>query len=99
MVRQRGHRRHRRHRAGGHGRGNRTRGHASHGHPELPRGTRSPPTVNLPLILLSAYSIVIVGLGLWTARFVRRSSDFFVAGRSLGPWLIFASMLAANVGA
>jgi SSS family solute:Na+ symporter len=30
---------------------------------------------------------------------VRQSSDFFVASRSLGPWLIFASMLAANIGA
>ena len=30
---------------------------------------------------------------------VRSSSDFFVAGRSLGPGLIFSSMLAANIGA
>jgi len=51
------------------------------------------------LLLLSLYAIVIVGLGLWSARFVRRSSDFFVASRQLGPGLIFASMIAANVGA
>jgi len=37
-------------------------------------------------------------MGIWTARFVRTSSAFFVAGRSLGPGLIFASMLAANIG-
>lgn len=55
--------------------------------------------MNLPLVLLSAYSILVIGLGFWASRLVRRSSDFFVAGRSLGPWLIFASMLAANVGA
>ena len=55
--------------------------------------------MNLPLALLSAYSILVVGLGFWASRLVRRSSDFFVAGRSLGPWLIFASMLAANIGA
>jgi SSS family solute:Na+ symporter len=30
---------------------------------------------------------------------VRSSSDFFVAGRSMGPGLILASMLAANIGA
>ncbi len=30
---------------------------------------------------------------------VRSSSDFFVAGRSLGPGLILSSMLAANIGA
>jgi SSS family solute:Na+ symporter len=55
--------------------------------------------VNVHLVLLIAYSVGIVAFGLWTARFVRHSSDFFVAGRSLGPGLIFASMLAANIGA
>ncbi len=55
--------------------------------------------MSLHLALLIAYSIGIVGFGLWTARLVRGSSDFFVAGRSLGPGLIFSSMLAANIGA
>jgi SSS family solute:Na+ symporter len=55
--------------------------------------------VSLHLTLLVIYSFGIVGLGIWTARFVRGSSDFFVAGRSLGPGLILASMLAANIGA
>lgn len=36
---------------------------------------------------------------MWTSRYVRSSSAFFVAGRSLGPGLILASMLAANIGA
>ena len=55
--------------------------------------------MNLHLTLLIAYSVGIIAFGLWTARFIRQSSDFFVAGRSLGPGLIFASMLAANIGA
>jgi SSS family solute:Na+ symporter len=55
--------------------------------------------VSLHLTLLIIYSFAIVGLGIWTARLVRGSSEFFVAGRSLGPGLIFASMLAANIGA
>jgi SSS family solute:Na+ symporter len=55
--------------------------------------------VTLHLILLIVYSIGVVGLGIWSARFVRTSSAFFVAGRSLGPGLIFVSMLAANIGA
>ena len=55
--------------------------------------------MNVHFFLLIAYAIGIVGFGLWTARFVRRSADFFVAGRSLGPGLIFASMLASNIGA
>ena len=32
-------------------------------------------------------------------RRVRNASDFFVAGRQLGPGLIFSTMLAANIGA
>lgn len=55
--------------------------------------------MSLHLTLLIVYSFGIVGLGIWTARFVRSSSEFFVAGRSLGPGLILASMLAANIGA
>ena len=40
-----------------------------------------------------------MALGLWTARLVRGSGDFFVAGRRLGPGLVFTSMIAANIGA
>jgi len=55
--------------------------------------------MSLHLTLLVVYSCGVVGLGIWSARYVRTSSAFFVAGRSLGPGLIFASMLAANIGA
>jgi SSS family solute:Na+ symporter len=55
--------------------------------------------VSLHLSLLILYSLTVVSLGIWTARFVRTSGAFFVAGRSLGPGLILASMLAANIGA
>lgn len=54
--------------------------------------------MSLHLALIVVYSVAIVGLGLWTSRLVRTSGDFFVAGRSLGPGLVFASMLAANIG-
>ena len=55
--------------------------------------------MTLHLALLIVYSATIVGLGLWTARLVRGSGDFFVAGRRLGPGLIFTTMIAANIGA
>jgi SSS family solute:Na+ symporter len=55
--------------------------------------------VSLHLALLITYSIIVVALGIWSARQVRSSAAFFVAGRSLGPGLIFSSMLAANIGA
>ena len=54
--------------------------------------------MTLHLALLIVYSVGVVGLGLWTSRLIRTSGDFFVAGRTLGPGLIFASMLAANIG-
>ena len=55
--------------------------------------------MSLHLALLIVYSAAIVGLGLWSARLVRGSGDFFVAGRRLGPGLVFTSMIAANIGA
>lgn len=54
-------------------------------------------SLHLPLLL--AYSVLLVALGLWMGRRVRRAGDFFVAGRQLGPGLLFATMLAANLGA
>jgi SSS family solute:Na+ symporter len=55
--------------------------------------------VSIHLALLIAYSAIIVGLGIWTARLVRTSGDFFVAGRRFGPGLVFTTMIAANIGA
>src|SRR3990170_4655205 len=51
------------------------------------------------LTLLIAYSLAQIALGVWIGRRVRSASDFFVAGRSLGPGLLFGTMLAANIGA
>jgi SSS family solute:Na+ symporter len=55
--------------------------------------------MTLQLALLLAYSALLVGLGLWIGRRVSGTKDFFVAGRQLGPGLIFSTMLAANIGA
>ena len=55
--------------------------------------------MNLALGLLLAYSAGLVALGLWIGRRVGTSDAFFVAGRSLGPGLLFATLLAANIGA
>lgn len=55
--------------------------------------------MNLHLVILVAYSLLMMGLGLVIGRRVRGSADFFVAGRQLGPGLIFSTMLAANIGA
>src|SRR2546426_11786523 len=50
-------------------------------------------------MLLLAYSALLIALGLWIGRRVKSAGDFFVAGRGLGPGLIFATFVAANIGA
>jgi SSS family solute:Na+ symporter len=55
--------------------------------------------MTLQLAILLGYSALLVGLGLWIGRRVSGTKDFFVAGRQLGPGLIFSTMLAANIGA
>jgi SSS family solute:Na+ symporter len=55
--------------------------------------------LNLHLVLLIVYSALLVAFGLWIARYVRSSADFFVAGRTLGAPLLFSTVLAANIGA
>ena len=55
--------------------------------------------MNVYLTLLVVYAAGLTAVGLWIARLVRQSSDFFVAGRSLGAPLLFSTVLAANIGA
>lgn len=55
--------------------------------------------MNLHLVLLLAYSLFQVALGLWMGRRVKTTGDFFVAGRRLGPGLLLATLVAANIGA
>jgi SSS family solute:Na+ symporter len=51
------------------------------------------------LLLLLLYSAALSLLGVWIGHRVQSSSAFFVARRSLGPVLLFATILAANIGA
>lgn len=50
------------------------------------------------LVVIVVYSLAQIALGVWAARRVKGSGDFFVAGRSLGPGLLAATLLAANIG-
>ncbi len=49
-----------------------------------------------PLLI---YSAGLIGLGLWIGRRVGSAGGFFVADRKLGAVLVFATVLAANLGA
>ncbi len=51
------------------------------------------------LALLVGYALGLTLLGVWIGTRVHKTSAFFVAGRRLSPTLIFATVLAANIGA
>jgi SSS family solute:Na+ symporter len=55
--------------------------------------------MSLHLALLVGYSVTVMAIGLVLGRRVRSTSDFFVAGRTLGPGLLFSTLVAANIGA
>ena len=51
------------------------------------------------LFFLALYSLLLIGVGWWTSRQIQGAGDFFVAGRRLSPGYLFATLLAANIGA
>lgn len=55
--------------------------------------------MNLYLSVILLYAGLLMAVGLWSGRRVAGARDFFVARRQLGPWRIFATLLAANIGA
>ena len=55
--------------------------------------------MSLHLTVLLVYAAALMAIGLRIGRRVRNSADFFVAGRRLGPSLLFSTVLAANIGA
>lgn len=55
--------------------------------------------MNSYILILMLYGFALTALGLWVSRRVRNADDFFVAGRKLGPGLLFSTLLAANIGA
>ena len=51
------------------------------------------------LFILIGYAALMIAFGVIFSRRVRKSGDFFVAGRELNTGLIFSTLLAANIGA
>ncbi len=48
-------------------------------------------------ISFAVYTLLIVGVGLYSARYAKRSDeDYFLAGRSLGPWVAALSASASS---
>jgi len=50
------------------------------------------------LISILAYLLILTGVGVYKSRQVKTQADFAIAGRSLSPWVLVCTMLAAWIG-
>lgn len=55
--------------------------------------------MNPYLLAIVVYALVLILTGFVVTRKVKGASDFFVAGRKLGPALLFTTLIAPNIGA
>jgi SSS family solute:Na+ symporter len=50
-------------------------------------------------LILAAYFVFVLGIGLWLRRRVQSSDEFFQSGRSVPLWITGLAFVAANMGA
>jgi len=50
-------------------------------------------------LLIAAYFVFVLGIGLMAKRSVSSSIDFFLSGRSLPAWVTGLAFISANLGA
>lgn len=50
------------------------------------------------LFAILAYLLALAGVGVYKSRQIKTQADFAVAGRSLSPWILVCTMLAAWIG-
>ncbi|SDF58765.1 sodium:solute symporter family protein [Sporolituus thermophilus] len=55
--------------------------------------------MNHYLMAIVFYAVLLILTGFIVTRYVKGAADFFVAGRQLGPGLLFTTLIAANIGA
>jgi SSS family solute:Na+ symporter len=53
----------------------------------------------LDYVVMALYFAVVLGIGWALRRMMRTSTDFFLSGRSLPPWVTGLAFLSANLGA
>ncbi|WP_396223057.1 sodium:solute symporter family protein [Gemmatimonas sp.] len=53
----------------------------------------------LDYVVMATYFVVVLGIGWALRRMMRTSTDFFLSGRSLPPWVTGLAFLSANLGA
>jgi len=50
-------------------------------------------------VIMAAYFAAVLGVGFGLRRLTRTSTDFFLSGRSLAPWITGLAFISANLGA
>src|SRR5512140_1159393 len=55
--------------------------------------------VSIDYAIMAAYFIAVLGVGFALKRFTNTSTDFFLSGRSLPPWVTGLAFISANLGA
>src|SRR4051812_40058393 len=55
--------------------------------------------VGIDYAIMAAYFIAVLGVGFTLKRFTNTSTDFFLSGRSLPPWITGLAFISANLGA
>jgi SSS family solute:Na+ symporter len=55
--------------------------------------------IDANLLVVAAYLLGVLALGVYLARYVRRDEDFFLAGRALNHWVVAGTIMATNVAA
>ena len=53
----------------------------------------------LDWIVLAAYLVAIVGVGVWAGRGNKKIDDFFLAGREMRWWAVGLSVMATQISA
>lgn len=52
----------------------------------------------LDLVIIAAYLVIMLGVGVWFVRRVKNTGDYYVAGRSIGPFVMTATVCATIIG-
>ena len=52
----------------------------------------------LDLLVIGAYLLVMLGVGVWFVRRIKNTDDYYVAGRTLGPVVLAATVCATIIG-
>ncbi|MEP1444657.1 MAG: sodium/proline symporter [Paraglaciecola sp.] len=47
------------------------------------------------LVTLVAYKLILIGIGFWASRRTQTTEDFFIGGKTLGPWVAAVSSSAS----